>query len=837
MRLKRLQPILLASLLSSPLFAGFDSMNPLQSTTHTANTASQNTQIALSWNQAIPNDSDNLGGYYYILDQNESTLIPTVVDTRSTLGVSATSITVTAPNEGTFYFHLAPYADSGNIGATLHFKFIKIDTTAPTALSISPDGGSFNSVQTVSMSATDVNSYTIYYTTDNSDPSANSTVYSAPFTLSSSQTIKSMAIDSAGNTTPIVSSAFTITHTSNVAQFGNEVTAGSTIATNNSGGSSSFVPSITVDGALVTEYKFKIDTTSYSAQIVKDIPIDISGLQDGLHTISILGYDGTSLQLESEATTLSFSVDNTAPDSVTFSTPSGTEITSDTTITMSSTNSDSIYYTTDGSIPNETSTNSTTVALTSANNGTFTLRAISYDSVHNKSSVQEAIYTVDITASTDNDSSSGGTTPPPAPPPPADNNSDTDSNNDSTDNSVDDNIPDSTDDNATSGDDIIPDENPATDENSDSDDNPASGGEEPTTDDNPASGEEEPTADDNPASGEEEPTADDNPASGGEEPTADDNPASGGEEPTADDNPASGGEEPTADDNPASGGEEPTADDNPASGGEDPTADDNPASGEEEPTADDNSASEEEEPTADNDSASGEEEPASSGNSTASITLPFTTDSGSHESVNIDSDVTNTTQTTNSDGSVTVTASIGSIKNELQVHTNGTLNSATTIGSETSTIEVNTVGADTQFNADGSVVIVSTLLGTAGSSISSNVEVKANGEMINTLNITVKDGTSTQSVIKSDIAGTDTVVADDGSMTMTTPTITTAKNQKVDFEIVLNVLGEVVPSLSVDGTAVSLPQFEAGSVVSIKKELNKILLTIETLLTQSITFN
>jgi hypothetical protein len=644
------------------------------------------------------------------------------------------------------------------------------------------------------MSATDVNSYTIYYTTDNSDPSANSSVYSAPFTLSSSQTIKSMAIDSAGNATPIVSSAFTITNTSNVAQFGNEVTAGSTIATNNSGGSSSFVPSITVDGALVTEYKFKIDTASYSAQIAKTLPIDISGLQDGLHTISILGYDGTSLQLESEATTLSFSVDNTAPESVAFSIPSGTEITSDTTIIMSSNSSDIIYYTTDGSIPDETSTNSTTIALTSANNGTFTLRAISYDSVQNKSSVQEAIYTVNITASTDNDSSSDGGTVPIPPTPPVDDSTDANSDN----NNTDDAIPDSTDDNATSGDDVIPDENPATDENSDSEDNPASG--------------------------EEEPTADDNPASGGEEPTADDNPASGGEEPTADDNPASGEEEPTADDNPASGEEEPTADDNPASGGE-------------EPTADDNSASEEEEPTADNDSASGEEEPTTSGNSTASITLPFTTDSGSHESVNIDSDVTNTTQTTNSDGSVTVTASIGSIKNELQVHTNGTLNSVTTIGSETSTIEVNTVGADTQFNADGSVVIVSTLLGTTGSSISSNVEVKANGEMINTLNITVKDGTSTQSVIKSDIAGTDTVVADDGSMTMTTPTITTAKNQKVDFEIVLNVSGEVVPSLSVDGTAVSLPQFEAGSVVSIKKELNKILLTIETLLTQSITFN
>ena len=801
MKLKRLQPIILASLLSSPLFAGFDAMNPLQSSTHIANTASQNSQISLSWNQAIANDGDNLGGYYYILDQNENTLIPTVVDTRSTLGVSATSVSVTAPDEGTFYFHLAPYADSGNIGATLHFKFIKIDTTAPTGLSISPDGGSFNSVQTVSMNATDVNNYTIYYTTDNSDPTQNSTAYSTPLTVSSTQTVKAIAIDSAGNATPIISSAFTISNTSNVAQFGSEVTAGSTIATNNSGGSSSFVPTISIDGASVTEYKFKIDTASYSAQIPKATPIDISGLQEGLHTISILGYAGTSLQLESEATTLSFSVDNTAPDNVAFSTPSGTEITSDTTITMSSSNSDAIYYTTDGSVPDSTSINSATVALTSSNNGTFTLRSISYDASGNKSSVQEAIYTVNITAPTNNndsssnsggDSSSGDTTTPPSTndDTPIDNTDDNVTNDDS-------NTTDSIDDNSSSDDNnTLPDDDSATGGDTIPDDDSATGGDAIPDDDSATGGDAIP---------------DDDSATGGDV-TPDDDSAIGGDV-TPDDDSATGGDV-TPDDDSATGGDV-TPDDDSATGG-DTTSDESPESG-------GNSAP--------------EENSNSNSGSTSSITLPFTTDSGNQESVNIDSDITNTTQTTNSDGSVTVTASTGNVNNELQVNTDGTLNSVTTIGSATSNVEINTIGADTQFNADGSVVIVSTLLGTAGSSISSNVEVKANGEMINRLNITVKDGTSTQSVIKSDIAGTDTVVADDGSMTMTTPTITTAKNQKVDFEIVLNVSGEVVPSLSVDGTAVSLPQFEAGSVVSIKKELNKILLTIETLLTQSITFN
>jgi len=784
MRLKRLQSIILASLLSTPLFAGFEAMNPLQSTTHTANTASSNTQIALSWNQAIATDNDNLGGYYYILDQNETTLIPTVVDTRSTLGVSATSITVTASNEGTFYFHLAPYADSGNIGATLHFKFIKIDTSAPTSFGISPDGGSFNSVQTISMSATDVNNYTIYYTTDNSNPTQNNgTVYSAPFTLSSSKTIKAVAIDSAGNSTPIASSAFTITNTANVAQFGNEVTAGSTIATTNSGGSANFVPSISIEGASVTEYKFKIDTANYSAQIAKATPIEISSLQDGVHTISILGYDGTSLQLESEATTLSFTVDNTAPDNVAFSTPSGTEITSDATITMSSTDS-SIYYTTDGSVPDQTSTQASSISLNSSNNGTFTLRAISYDTAGNKSSVQQTIYTVNIIAPTNggNNSSSnnggassGGTVTPP----------NNDDNNNATDN-TDNNIP-TDDNNATEN----------TDNNIPTYDNNATD----NTDNNI-------TIDDNNATDNTDnniPTDDNNATDNTDNNiTIDDNNATDNTDNNI-----------TIDDNNATDNTDnniPTDDNNDAT---DPIDDDSTSGGDS---------------TSDGGSTSG-------GGSNASINLPFINDNGSKESVNINSDVKNTIQITNSDGSVTVTASTKNVKNELQVNTDGTLNSATTIGSATSNIEVNTVGADTQFNADGSLTISSTISDTVGSSISSNVEVKANGEMTNTLNITVKDGASTQSVIKSDIAGTDTVIGNDGSMTMTTPTITTAKNQKVDFEIVLSASGEIAPTLSVDGTDIPLPQFEAGSTVSIKKELNKILLTIETLLTQKLTFN
>lgn len=388
---------------SSSLLAGFGSVS-VSSSTHDTSNYSNTKSINFSWGvPTTTGDETELNGYYYKLDKASTTLM----DSNDTvLASTATSKTSTvSEGDGSYYFHIAPYATNGDIGATSHFGPIKIDTTAPAL--IMPEGGSFSTTQNVTLSATDTNSYTIYYTLDGTTPTSSSDSYSSAIAISSTKTLKAIAIDSLGNESSVASAVFTINSTSNVAQFGSEVTAGSTIATNNSGNAnvSTIIGTLSVEGSSVTHYKYQIDSENYSAQIEKSTPIDLSTLSDGGHTLSIVGYDGSSWQPDSSATTLSFTVDNTAPNAVSFSTQSGTTITENTIVTMSSTGSNAIYYTTNGETPTTNSTQGTTVTLTEADNGEVTLKAIATDSTTNTTSVAIATYTVNIEATAP---SSGG---------------------------------------------------------------------------------------------------------------------------------------------------------------------------------------------------------------------------------------------------------------------------------------------------------------------------------------------------------------------------------------------------------------------------------------------
>lgn len=404
---------------SSSLLAGFGSVS-VSSSTHDTSNYSNTESINLSWGVPTTTDETELNGYYYKLDKVSTTLM----DSDDTvLASTATSKTSTvSEGDGSYYFHIAPYATNGDIGATSHFGPIKIDTTAPITPTISPNGGSFSATQNVTLSSSDTNTYSIYYTTDGTTPTANSPEYSSAIPISTTKTLKAIAIDGANNQSSVASAAFTINSTSNIAQFGNEVTAGSTIATKNSGNASTIVPSVSVEGSAVTHYKYQVDSGSYSVQTAKSTAINLSTLSDGSHTLSIVGYDGSSWQPDASATTLSFTVDNTAPGEVSFSTQSGTTITANTTLTMSATGSNAIYYTTDGSTPTISSTEGSSLTLTSANNGELTIKAIATDSATNQTSVATATYTVNIEATSPSSGGGGGggssttpTTPDPSP--------------------------------------------------------------------------------------------------------------------------------------------------------------------------------------------------------------------------------------------------------------------------------------------------------------------------------------------------------------------------------------------------------------------------------------
>lgn len=77
--------------------------------------------------------------------------------------------------------------------------------------SMTPAGGSFASAQQVSLSATGQSTpIKLYYTTNGSTPSATSTLYSAPFSVSANATVKAIAIDAQNRSSAVISNDFYI---------------------------------------------------------------------------------------------------------------------------------------------------------------------------------------------------------------------------------------------------------------------------------------------------------------------------------------------------------------------------------------------------------------------------------------------------------------------------------------------------------------------------------------------------------------------------------------------------------------------------------------------------
>jgi hypothetical protein len=74
------------------------------------------------------------------------------------------------------------------------------DTTAPGAVRSSVASGAYSSTQNVALSANDG---TIRYTTDGSDPTASSKSYAGAISVAQTQSIKAIAIDGAGNASPV----------------------------------------------------------------------------------------------------------------------------------------------------------------------------------------------------------------------------------------------------------------------------------------------------------------------------------------------------------------------------------------------------------------------------------------------------------------------------------------------------------------------------------------------------------------------------------------------------------------------------------------------------------
>jgi peptidoglycan/xylan/chitin deacetylase (PgdA/CDA1 family) len=343
--------------------------------------------------------TDNTGGSgvnatIYTTDGTDPATSPTATLYTGPFTVSATA---------TVKFYSTDTA--GNSEATKS-QALQIDTSAPST-TISCNGGAcasgwYNAAVQVTLSASDAGSGVskTYYTTDGSTPTTSSTVYTGPFTVSSTATVKFFSVDSAGNAEPVNSQQIqvdTVAPTTTIACNGAACSTGwynasvkvTLSATDNSGGSGVSATIYTTDGSN--------PATSPTA-----------ALYTGAFTVSqsaTVKYYSTDLAGNSEAVkSQALQIDTTPP--VTTAVCNGAACSSgwykaSVKVTLSAADTGSgvskTYYTTNGSTP---TTSSTVYAGQFTVQNTTTVKFFSVDNAGNSEPVESQLVQIDTAAPT-----------------------------------------------------------------------------------------------------------------------------------------------------------------------------------------------------------------------------------------------------------------------------------------------------------------------------------------------------------------------------------------------------------------------------------------------------
>ncbi|MBN2223534.1 MAG: chitobiase/beta-hexosaminidase C-terminal domain-containing protein, partial [Deltaproteobacteria bacterium] len=107
-------------------------------------------------------------------------------------------------DDGTYYIY-AVISDTTSSVSDYGEASITIDTTPP-SVSAEPPGGTYSSAQSVEVSADEPG--WIYYTTDGSEPTTGSLLYSAPIGIAETTILKFMAMDALGNRSATVTEVY-----------------------------------------------------------------------------------------------------------------------------------------------------------------------------------------------------------------------------------------------------------------------------------------------------------------------------------------------------------------------------------------------------------------------------------------------------------------------------------------------------------------------------------------------------------------------------------------------------------------------------------------------------
>lgn len=261
----------------------------------------------------------------------------------------------------------------GNVSAVQAASFT-IDTVVPT-ISASVASGSYNTTQSVVLSSD--KTATIYYTTDGSTPTVSSSVYSAVLSISVTTTLKYFGKDTAGNISSVQTRTYTID------------TIAPTITPSVLTGSYSVAQSVTLSAdETATIYYTTNGSTPTTGSSVYSSAIPISATT----TLKYFGRDtaGNSSSVQTQTYTITSDI---TPPIVTISPNAGTYNTTQ-SVTLSANETATIYYTTNGSVP---TTSSSVYSSAISISTTTTLKYFGKDTAGNSSSVQTAVFTIDVT--------------------------------------------------------------------------------------------------------------------------------------------------------------------------------------------------------------------------------------------------------------------------------------------------------------------------------------------------------------------------------------------------------------------------------------------------------
>ena len=248
-------------------------------------------------------------------------------------------------------------------------------TIAPVlpAPTFSPASGTYTTAQTVAISDTTTGT-TIYYTTNGTTPTTASTVYSAPITVSASETLEAIAVKTGSTNSVVATAAYTISTVLPTPTFspaaGTYTTAQSVTISDTTAGTTIYY---TTNGTTPTT-----SSTTYSA------PITVSA-SETLEAIAVKTGSTNSL-----AGTAVYTISPVLP-APTFSPVAGTYTTAQTVTISDTTAGTTIYYTTNGTTPTTSSTVYSAPITVSASE---TLEAIAVKTGSTNSAVATAVYTI-----------------------------------------------------------------------------------------------------------------------------------------------------------------------------------------------------------------------------------------------------------------------------------------------------------------------------------------------------------------------------------------------------------------------------------------------------------